>query len=407
MNNMLPAGACPLGLPHTLSRAPLRRRAPFAWLARVLARACIGLAFCLALARPAVAAQADDVTRSARAAAQRGQRAEALASLEVHLGAAPSDVDARLLYGLILSWEGRYDEARRELQAVLAEAPAYADARVALMNVAWWSGASAEARDAADAILSSDPGNRQAKNVRERIEAANRPWWAGVEYSVDSFSDGRDAWHEYVTTVTRLTGRGPVSVKANQAHRFGLGDRSLEVEAYPRLGAGRYAFLAVAAAPDSTFYPSHRIAFDLYQSVGRGFELSGGFRRLGFTEAASIYAGTLSKYVGKWMVTGKIFRVAGEGPFDSTSYHGVVRRYVRDDGASFVGLTYSYGFSRDEIRNLNDLGALDSDTIRVELDQHLARRFRLIASGGTSRQESSSRGPLWQTTVGGGLMVRF
>src|SRR5215471_17285419 len=27
-------GASPLGLPYTLSRAPLRRRAPFAWLAR-------------------------------------------------------------------------------------------------------------------------------------------------------------------------------------------------------------------------------------------------------------------------------------------------------------------------------------------------------------------------------------
>src|SRR6476646_6093629 len=31
---MLIRGASPLGLPHTLSRAPLRRRAPFAWLAR-------------------------------------------------------------------------------------------------------------------------------------------------------------------------------------------------------------------------------------------------------------------------------------------------------------------------------------------------------------------------------------
>src|SRR6185295_10437335 len=31
-------GASPLGLPDTLSRAPLRRRAPFAWLARALAR---------------------------------------------------------------------------------------------------------------------------------------------------------------------------------------------------------------------------------------------------------------------------------------------------------------------------------------------------------------------------------
>src|SRR6187200_2236629 len=35
---ILTRGASPLGLPHTLSRAPLRRRAPFAWLARALAR---------------------------------------------------------------------------------------------------------------------------------------------------------------------------------------------------------------------------------------------------------------------------------------------------------------------------------------------------------------------------------
>jgi YaiO family outer membrane protein len=287
------------------------------------------------------------------------------------------------------------------------EAPAYDDARVALMNVAWWSGSSAEARDAADAILSKDPGNQQAKNVRERLDAATRPWWAGFEYSFDSFRDGRDAWHEYATTVTRLTGRGSVSVKANQAHRFGLDDRSLEFEAYPRLGTERYAFVAVAVAPDSTFYPSHRFAVDLYQSVGAGFEISGGFRRLGFDAAASIYAGTVSKYVGKWMVTGKIFRASGEGPLDSTSYHGVVRRYMREDGASFVGLTYSHGFSRDEIRNVNDLGALDSDTLRFEVDQQLARRFRIIVTGGTSRQEGFSREPLWQNTVSAGLMVKF
>ncbi len=33
-SGFLTRGASPLGLPHTLSRAPLRRRAPFAWLAR-------------------------------------------------------------------------------------------------------------------------------------------------------------------------------------------------------------------------------------------------------------------------------------------------------------------------------------------------------------------------------------
>ena len=35
----LPEGLSPLGLPYTLSHAPLRRRAPSAWLARALASA--------------------------------------------------------------------------------------------------------------------------------------------------------------------------------------------------------------------------------------------------------------------------------------------------------------------------------------------------------------------------------
>jgi thioredoxin-like negative regulator of GroEL len=91
-----------------------------------------------------VAAQ-DDVLAKARQAATSGHRADALRILEDRLAAAPRDVDARLLYGLVLSWEGRYDDARPVLQDVLAQAPRYADARVALMNVEYWSGRSSQA----------------------------------------------------------------------------------------------------------------------------------------------------------------------------------------------------------------------------------------------------------------------
>src|SRR5262245_66086677 len=91
----------------------------------------------------------DDVLPRAREAATSGRRAEALTMLETHLAASPRDVDARLLYGLVLSWEGRYDEARTALRQVLDQTPTYMDARVALMNVEHWSGHSAAALDLA------------------------------------------------------------------------------------------------------------------------------------------------------------------------------------------------------------------------------------------------------------------
>ena len=94
---------------------------------------------CLLVA-PLCAAGQDDILTKARAAATSGRREEALRMLETHLGEVPRDVDARLLYGLVLSWEGRYDEARPVLQQVLTQAPAYTDARVALMNVEYLVG---------------------------------------------------------------------------------------------------------------------------------------------------------------------------------------------------------------------------------------------------------------------------
>ncbi len=355
--------------------------------------------------RPALA-QAEDVVAAARTTAET-RRPEALAALEMHLSVHERDVDARLLYGLILSWEARYDESRRELQTVLAQAPDYRDARMALMNVEWWSGHLDEARAAADTILADDPGNQPARDVRAQADAATRPWSAGISYSHDAFSDGRAPWHETATSIARMTPRGAVILRASDARRFALGDQLFEVEFYPRLRPGTYAFLGVGISPDSLLYPSSRLAFDLYQGLGGGFEVSAGYRRLAFAAATSIYVGTVTKYIGNWMVAGKIFHVPADGSLDSTSYHGAFRRYFGGDGTSYAGLTYSHGFSREEIRNIADLTTLDSDTIRGEMDRQLAGRFRAFAGVGSSRQEREGRPRLWQTSFNGGLLVQF
>ena len=308
---------------------------------------------------------------------------------------------------LILSWEGRYDEARRELQQVLAQAPAYADARVALMNVAWWSGDTRAARDAADAIL-AQRSRESAARATCGIGWTPRAVHGGSVSAMRTIRSATTviAWHEVAASLTRVTPRGSVILRATEASRFGLDDRLIEVEFYPRIRRGTYAFVGVGGAPESKLYPSHRVAFDLYQSVGSGFEVSGGFRRLGFDTATTIYVGTVSKYLGNWMITGKVFHVPGEGELGSSSYHGGLRRYIRGDGVSYVGVTYSHGFSREEIRNAADLTTLDSDTVRAEIDQQFAGRFRIFATGSTSRAQREF-GSLWQTSVSSGLMVQF
>ena len=357
--------------------------------------------------RPGTAAGQDDVLVKAREAATSGRRAEALAMLEAHLERTPRDVDARLLYGLVLSWEGRYDEARPVLQQVLAQAPAYTDARVALMNVEYWSGHSTEAREQADQILADNPGNVTARAVRDRLAAADRPWLAATTYSFDTFNDDREAWQEVSLALTRRTPVGSLIFRGNHAARFGLDDQFIELEFYPRFRPGTYAFLAAGVAPDPTLYPDYRVAFDLYQSIGKGFEVSGGARYMDFGSITQIYVGTLTKYIGNWMLTGKVYHVPAERDLDSTSYHG--------------GFRYYFGWRRYQLRR----GQLQPRLQPGRNSQHSATLPRSIprrsaesstcclAPGSASSPAEARaarnvrRSPLWQTTVSGGFSVQF
>jgi len=99
--------------------------------------------------------------------------------------------------------------------------------------------------------------------------------------------------------------------------------------------------------------------------------------------------------------------VPAQGSFESTSGHAFVRRYFGADGGSFVGLGYSQGLSREEVRGLGDLVDRDSQTVRGQLDTRISARLRLQVDASTSRTGRMSGRSLWQTTVSTGFSVDF
>ena len=379
--------------------------APASVLAGALPSATRLIAVAVILLAGSAAAQ-DDVIVTARAMNSSGQRPQALAILEGHLSDSPRDVDARLVYGLMLSWDGRYEEARAELQRVLLQAPDYNDARVALMNVEWWSGRTAEASYLAAQILMREPGNPQARLLRQRLDARTRPWSVTTWYSHDNFNDGAEPWHEVEMAVGRETPRGTFLVRGTNAARFGYRDQLVEIEGYPMLRAGTYAFVSVGAANRGDLFPTYRAAFDLYQSVGRGVEISGGYRRLQFETPVSIYVGSATKYLGQWALMERVYLVPGDES-NSWSFHTEPRRYLGSAGTSFVSVTYSHGFNREEPRGLGDSIRLRSNTLRGQASLDVSPWARVMITVSTSRQERALRTPLWQTTVSAGTAYRF
>jgi YaiO family outer membrane protein len=382
------------------------------------------------------AGQGDAVAR-ARGLAAAGQRGEAITLLRESVGAAPGNSDARVLLGTVLSWEGRFDEARQELDLVLAGSPTHGDALPASINVELWSGhpgraeeltrrglrqrpgdptyllgraralvalkRPTEARDAVERLLAVDPRSAPGNALKKDLQASLRLWQARADASYDAFSD-RESWRESQVSLGRATPIGSVTVRGFRAERFGFTDHQVEVEMYPRLRPGTYAYVAGAYAPDARLFPRYRYAADLYQSLGAGFEGSAGFRRLGFGSGLNIYTGSLSKYYGNWLFTGRLFVTPGSAG-TSRSLHTSFRRYI-GEGGTYVGLRYGRGGWR-ELRTLNDLEVLDSDVIAADASIVLRGRVVLGLTGSYSKEDRLGRTALRTYSLSSGLGVRF
>lgn len=368
-------------------------------------RLVLFVTLCAALAVPAAAQ--DDVIARARTAAAEGRRSEGLVLLAAHLATVPGDVDARLVYGLILSWDKQYEAARRELTRVLTEAPDYFDATVALMNVEWWSGRADEARRLMAQVLAREPGNEQARLVRQRLDARTRPWWVGVLYTHDSFDDDRAPWDETAIEIGRETPVGTAILRGSQASRFDQTDQQVEIDVYPLFRAGTYAYINVGVSPDHDLYPRHRYSAELFQSVGHGFELSAGYRAMAFDQRTDIASGQVTKYAGDWMLSARAEWVDDPLASSSWSYQGAARWYFGVEGRSYVGASYRHGLTKGDPRGEGDLVSLGADTVKGEVRADVGPSWRVQASVSGSRQERSTTLPLWQTTLFGGLAFRF
>lgn len=269
-------------------------------------------------------AQGNAIER-ARQLAVSGQRRQALEILEQRVAADPRDIEAMTLYGIVLSWERDFARARRALLWVLLREPENHDARLALTNVEKWS------RPAA-------------------LPASNE---ATIGGTYDEFGNS-DPWREAHIALKHGFQFGPVTVRAAQAHRFGLDDQQLDLDWYPHLGSGRYAYLDVAYSPHARLYPRLRLGAELFQAFGRGFEASLGYRRLNFSAAANVYTASISKYYGDWLFTARDYRSE-----TTNTLQGSIRRYL--SGANnYLGLRFGRGASREDLRSITDIEVVDS-----------------------------------------------
>lgn len=364
-------------------------------------------------------AQEQDVIPRAIELEKKGNTAAALALLEKHLAAGPQDNEARIRYGIILSWEKHLDQARKQLEIVLASSPNNGDALTALINVELWSDhparaeelakqallthpndpdflltlaraqkkqlRTADAKSSLNRLLEVDPERRDAQSMKDDLEDESRLWEGTISSAQEYFSDGRSHWSEWQSAVTRHTNAGSFIGRFSRADRFGSTGYMAEIETYLRVRKGTQVYLNGGFSADFTLYPRTRFGAEIFQSLPGGFEFSTGYRRLNFTSSVNIYTGSVTKYYGNWMFVGRGYFTPGTAGTSITVRTGA-RRYFKtaDD---YIGVWFSRGASPTEIRNVSDLAVLHATSYSLEYSKILQRRLTLRLRAGYSNEQ--------------------
>lgn len=344
---------------------------------------------------PVAAPQEDAETlrlRQARALATSGdpaQRAQALAIYAAMLAESPGNSDVLLARGRTYAWAGRYAEAEADLRAVTAAKPGYADAWSALGDLYLWSDRPREAAAAYThwiALAPDDPaaylargralraaGDRegaradvlaaqargadpaQVAGLLASLEATAEPealrsdgerWLLRVGLDRTTFGAGRDPWTDSAVSLRRRFERGSLAMEWLQADHFGQRDAAWALDGYASLWARAYANVRYQQGPASGVLPRTAWRAELFQGVGRGWELSASVDQLRFSSTTEFYGIGIGRYWGDWYARYKLQHVPGVGA-GSWSQRAQLRNYYRGNADDYLELSAGHGRSVD------------------------------------------------------------
>ncbi|MFC5513854.1 YaiO family outer membrane beta-barrel protein [Massilia jejuensis] len=345
----------------------------------------------------------DQQYEKARALANGGQPALALAAYNALLARSPANADVLLGRGIVYTRMERWAEARADLEAAARAAPDYADVWRALGDLHLWQGQAAQAVAAYSRLSALRPDDAGAWQARARAnraagridearldldraralganggeidaalaalqprpalaapvpvparagnpEAALADKYAWAASLAGGWTDAGSGprWNDQSASVRHYLKGGSIGFETLRAHRFGQTGHAWALDAYAALWTGAYANFRYQRAPAARLFPANAGRVELYQSLGGGWEASLAGDVLGFDSRVNIYGVALAKYVGNWYVQLRHQAIVSAGSH-SDGQRLLARYYHAGDADSYLEAAASSGRSDDPL----------------------------------------------------------
>lgn len=362
----------------------------------------------------------DEQFESAREAAfNQSDYDEARRLAYIALESSPDYHGIRIFIARLYGWEGNYDESRLELEKVLQSDPDNRDAFVELLNIESRSGNLNQALQVSErvlnrypqdeefllqradilysfenyerseqvykSILDMNPSSINAREGLESVQLKQMKYSVSLSFRHDRFGEIFDPWNFYDLQLSRQTKYGSVIGRLQYANRFSINGVQFNLDAYPSIANGLYAYLN-AGYSDASIYPGYRFGASLYKSLPRAFEIEGGFRYLNFsTSETYIYTASLTKYRGSYMFTGRTYFVPSSSG-NSLSGNLSVRRYF-GSARKYASISSGYGSASNDLQFAQEVNTLNSWSLYIDGQYPVNNRILVYGTTGIDSEE--------------------
>ncbi len=366
------------------------------------------------------------------------RREEARALCRKALERSPEYDDIRIYLARLHAWDGQYDDARREIRTVLASSPRNTEAREVAIDVEVWSDHPHEALRLCDAgmgldpreplwpyrkarilrslkdipgalaaaqiALQLDPNHQPSRVLRDDLKELLQRSKVTVNTTYETYSQTFDPWKTVALSMGHRFDLGSVILRVNRAERFDTWGTQVEVDAYPHIADGTYAYLNIGHSSDSIF-PSSSYGAELYHNFPAAIEASLGLRRMDFGNAVMIYTGSIGKYDGNSLYSLRLY--------DTPSAVGtslswtLSARFYQEDADNYIFAAAGTGVSPDQPTWSETVLRLQSRNVTLGLQKRLARSWIWSASAQWESQEYLPDQHRIHWTYSAGLEWRF
>jgi YaiO family outer membrane protein len=341
---------------------------------------------------------------------------KAISLAQQALQISPNYTDIQVFLGRLYTWTDKTDSARFIFKKVLTANPLHEDALQANFDLEYWNdrfpkaleiaevainaypnrenfttdkakalramGKAQEALNIIDAFLTNHSATTDLQNLQVTLKNELSVYRLGANYSFTYF-DKRftQPWQLAGFSLGKQYRWGSVSMGINYAHRFGSDATEFELESYPSLAKGLYAYVGGASSLSSYgLFAKYRVGLSLYKSLGRGFELEAGFRHLRFSDNTTVYVGGFGKYLGNSFVQLRTYLTPNSNGL-SNSFTLSNRFYLSDNRFDYVGFSVGTGVSPDDKAQVNNLtNQLQTFKVGAEYSRNVRQKTTLSLS---------------------------